>query len=348
MTDDSRPGKWELQLKEKQNAVAMGVPLESIARTVRASYYGEEVMRLQRGRHEVKLMVRYPEEDRKSLARFDDIRVDGGDGVQRPITELADVSVSRGYSEINRIDQKRSITVSSDISEKEGNAKEIVADLQAGFMPELLKKYPALRVRWEGQQEQDSESVRSLGIGLAIALLAMYVLLTMEFTSYGQPMVVMAIIPFGIVGAVIGHWVMGLPLTLFSTLGLVALTGIVVNDSIVLVDFINSAVRGGMPLQQAVLEAGARRFRPVMLTSLTTIAGLAPILTETSFQAQLVIPMAASLCFGLMTSTVLVLVLVPTFYLLYARMFGVTVDSVTAAEAAVVAKPELLVQQASV
>jgi multidrug efflux pump subunit AcrB len=305
-------------------------------------------MRLQRGRHEVKLMVRYPEEDRKSLARFDDIRVDGGDGVQRPITELADVSVSRGYSEINRIDQKRSITVSSDISEKEGNAKEIVADLQAGFMPELLKKYPALRVRWEGQQEQDSESVRSLGIGLAIALLAMYVLLTMEFTSYGQPMVVMAIIPFGIVGAVIGHWVMGLPLTLFSTLGLVALTGIVVNDSIVLVDFINSAVRGGMPLQQAVLEAGARRFRPVMLTSLTTIAGLAPILTETSFQAQLVIPMAASLCFGLMTSTVLVLVLVPTFYLLYARMFGVTVDSVTAAEAAVVAKPELLVQQASV
>lgn len=225
-----------------------------------ASYYGEEVMRLQRGRHEVKLMVRYPEEDRKSLARFDDIRVDGGDGVQRPITELADVSVSRGYSEINRIDQKRSITISSDISEKEGNAKEIVADLQASFMPELLKKYPSLRVRWEGQQEQDTESCPEFGIGLAIALLAMYVLLTMEFTSYGQPMVVMAIIPFGIVGAVIGHWVMGLPLTLFSTLGLVALTGIVVNDSIVLVDFINSAVRGGMPLQQAVLEAGLAAF----------------------------------------------------------------------------------------
>ena len=326
VSDDSRPGKWELQLREKEDAVALGVPLESIARTVRASYYGEEVMRLQRGRHEVKLMVRYPEEDRKSLARFDDIRVDGGDGVQRPITELADVSVSRGYSEINRIDQKRSITVSSDIDEKVGNAKEIVGNLQKTFMPDLLKKYPSLRVRWEGQQEQDTESVRSLGIGLGIALIAMYVLLTMEFTSYGQPMVVMTIIPFGIVGAVIGHWVMGIPLTLFSTLGLVALTGIVVNDSIVLVDFINSAVRGGMPLNQAVLEAGARRFRPVMLTSLTTIAGLAPILTETSFQAQLVIPMAASLCFGLMTSTVLVLVLVPTFYLIYARIFGVTVD----------------------
>jgi multidrug efflux pump subunit AcrB len=145
-------------------------------------------------------------------------------------------------------------------------------------------------------------------------------------------MVVMAIIPFGIVGAVIGHWVMGLPLTLFSTLGLVALTGIVVNDSIVLVDFINGAVRSGVPLELAVLQAGSRRFRPVMLTSLTTIAGLAPILTETSFQAQLVIPMAASLCFGLATSTILVLVLVPVFYLIYARIFGVSVDAVTAAE----------------
>ena len=334
VADDSTPGKWELQLKEKPRAVAMGVPLESIARTVRAAYYGEEVMRLQRGRHEVKLMVRYPEQDRKSLARFEDIRVDGGDGIQRPITELADVTVSRGYSEINRIDQKRSITISADINEKDGNAKEIVADMRAEFMPGLLEKFPGLRVRWEGQQEQDEESVRSLGIGLFVALIAMYVLLTMEFTSYGQPMVVMAVIPFGIVGAILGHWFMGLPLTLFSTLGLVALTGIVVNDSIVLVDFINSAVRSGVPLETAVLQAGGRRFRPVMLTSLTTIAGLAPILTETSFQAQLVIPMAASLCFGLMTSTILVLVLVPTFYLIYGRIFGIAVDSVTSAESA--------------
>lgn len=327
VADDSRPGKWELQLREKPNAVAMGVPLENIARTVRASYYGEEVMRLQRGRHEVKLMVRYPEEDRKSLARLNDIRVDVGDGIQRPITELADVTVSRGFSEINRIDQKRSITISSDINEKDGNAAEIVQDLQVNFMPELMKKYPTLRVRWEGQQEQDFESMRSLGIGLVVALMAMYILLTVEFTSYGQPMVVMAVIPFGIVGAILGHWFLGLPLTLFSMLGLVALTGVVVNDSIVLVDFINSAVRSGVPLEQAVTEAGQRRFRPVLLTSLTTIAGLLPILSETSFQAQLVIPMAASLCFGLMTSTLLVLILVPTFYLQYARMFGIAVEA---------------------
>ena len=323
IADDSRPGKWELQLRENPNAVALGVPLDNIARTVRASYYGEEVMRLQRGRHEVKLMVRYPEADRQSLARFNDIRVDAGDGIQRPITELADVSATRGYSEINRIDQRRSITISADVDEQQAVAREIVGNMQQNFMPSLLKKYPQLRVRWEGQQEQDQESVGSLMVGLAVAMLATFVLLTVEFNSYGQPLVVMAVIPFGMIGAIWGHYFMGLPLTLFSMLGLVALTGVVVNDSIVLVDFINQRTRSGIPLEQAVLEAGQRRFRPVLLTSLTTIAGLLPILSETSFQAQLVIPMATSLCFGLMLATVLVLILVPTLYQVYGHIFGV-------------------------
>ncbi|GAB5442475.1 MAG: efflux RND transporter permease subunit [Fuerstiella sp.] len=317
VADDSRPGKWELQLTEKPNALALGVPLDNIARTVRASYYGEEVMRLQRGRHEVKLMVRYPEEDRNSLANFSDIRVDAGDGIQRPITELANVQVARGYSEINRIDQRRSITLSADVDEEVTNAKEIVTRLQADFIPGLLQKYSGLRVRWEGQQEQDTESMGSLFTGLAVAMVATYVLLTVEFNSYLQPLVVMAVIPFGIVGAIWGHAFMGLPLTLFSMLGLVALTGVVVNDSIVLVDFINARVRSGISVPEAVLEAGQRRFRPVLLTSMTTVAGLLPILTEKSFQAQLVIPMATSLCFGLILSTLLVLVLVPTFYSIY-------------------------------
>lgn len=352
ISDDSRPGKTELQLTEKPGGMALGIPLDRIARTVRASYYGEEVMRLQRGRHEVKLMVRYPEEDRNSLVSFDDIRVDGGDGVQRPISELADVTFARGYSEINRIGQSRSITVSADIDEKEANAKMIVGILQGqlspqqkaknffasllggtpaappnSFMNKLKKKYPSLRVRWEGQQEQDQESVSSLMLGLGIAMIATFVLLTVEFNSYGQPLVVMGVIPFGIVGAIWGHAIMGLPLTLFSLLGLVALTGVVVNDSIVLVDFINARTRVGMPLSQAVIEAGQRRFRPVLLTSMTTVAGLLPILMEKSFQAQLVIPMATSLCFGLILSTLLVLILVPTFYTVYGRLFGVKVDA---------------------
>ena len=161
---------------------------------------------------------------------------------------------------------------------------------------------------------------------MAIALIVMYVLLTIQFTSYWQPAIVMCVIPFGFVGAVWGHAFMGLPITMFSMLGLVALTGVVVNDSIVLVDFINARIRNGVCVEDALLEAGTRRFRPVLLTSLTTIAGLLPILTEKSFQAQIVIPMATSLCFGLLLATLLVLVLVPTFYSIYGRMTGQMTD----------------------
>ena len=318
--DDSRPGKWEIQVKLQEDAQSMGVPLQAVASTIRSAYYGEEVMRLQRGRHEVKLMVRYPPDERRSLANFSDLRIDTGDGVQRPVTELASVNVERGYSEINRIDQKRSITVSADVDEAEANASEVVGVLESEFIPELLKQHPGVSVRWEGQMEQTQESIQSLFRGLMVALMVMFVLLTLEFRSYLQPAIVMAVIPFGTIGALWGHYAMGLPLTLFSMLGIVALTGVVVNDSIVLVDFINARMNAGMPLQQVLLESGRRRFRPVLLTSLTTVAGLLPILTETSFQAQLLIPMANSLCFGLLLATVLVLFLVPTFYSIYGRL----------------------------
>lgn len=322
VSDDSRPGKWEFQLRVKPDAMAMGVPLQEVAETVRASYYGEEVMRLQRGRHEVKLMVRYPRGDRRSLAELDDIRVRAIDGSERPLMELADIDVQRSYSEVNRVDQLRSITISADLDENRANAREIVAELQASFMPQLLDEYSNVSVRWEGQQEQTMESMQSLLVGLAIALVAMFALLTFEFTSYFQPLLIMAIIPFGIVGAIGGHALLGLPLTLFSLFGLVTLTGIVVNDSIVLIDFINMRQREGMPIFEALLDAGRRRMRPIFLTSITTVAGLLPLLFETSFQAQILIPMAVSICFGLTLSTILVLFLMPTFYLLHARLFG--------------------------
>ena len=323
VSDDSQPGKWEFQIRLKDRAKSLGVTLGDVAETVRASYYGDEVMRLQRGRHEVKLMVRYPLEDRHSLADFDQIRVrTAAGGAELPLTELADVHVERGYSEINRVDQMRSVTISADINESQGNAQNVVRDLQKNFMPTLFKDYPDVRVRWEGQQEQTMESVQSLAIGSVAALVAMFVLLTLQFQSYFQPLLIMAVIPFGIVGAIGGHLVMGLPLTLFSFFGIVALTGVVVNDSIVLIDFINHRVREGIPLEEALVDAGRRRFRPVMLTSVTTIAGLMPILLETSLQAQLLIPMATSLCFGLMLTTVLVLILVPTFYLIYSKITG--------------------------
>jgi multidrug efflux pump subunit AcrB len=314
--DDSRPGKWEYQLRVKPRAEAMGVSLADLAATIRSSYYGEEVMRLQRGRHEVKLMVRYPRDERRSLATLDEVRVTGPDGTQRPVSELADVAIVRGYNEINRLGQKRSISVTADIDVAQSTltSSQITGDMQRWLMPDLQKEFPLVRVRWEGEQEQTQESLDSLAVGFVVAVFAMFVLLTMEFKSYFQPLLILAIIPFGCAGAVFGHALMGMPLTLFSMFGLVALSGVVVNDSIVLIDFINARVREGKPLRQALREAGCVRFRPVFLTSITTIGGLLPLLFETSFQAQFLIPMATALAFGLATTTLLVLILVPVMY----------------------------------
>ena len=355
IADDSSPGKWEFQLKVKDRAKAMGISLADLAETVRASYYGEEVMRLQRGRHEVKLMVRYPRDERRSLANFDEIRVrtaspvidlirreversaagsgnsarlaDTGGSPERPLTELAEVEVRRGYSTISRQEQLRSISITADVDDTnvddtKVNARDIVNDMSKSFIPELLAKpeYAGVRVLWEGQQEQTAESIAGLIQGLAVALVVMFALLTLKFQSYFQPVLIMVIIPFGAIGAIIGHWVMDLEITMFSLFGLVALTGVVVNDSIVLIDFINRRVRDGVPLQDALVRAGGRRFRAVFLTSITTIGALLPLLVEKSFQAQVLIPMATSLCFGLMLTTVLVLLLIPTFYSAYARI----------------------------
>ena len=334
ITDDNSPGKWEFQFRVKERALATGVTPTDLGQTVRNAYFGAEVMRLQRGRHEVKLMVRYPKDERDSLVNFREIRVQTADGSQRPITELAEVNLSRGFSEINRVDQMRSITVSADLDEAKADANLIIAELQNEFMPQLKSKHPSLQVRWEGQREQSRESMGSLVTGFAIAIVAMFVLLVLQFQSYIQPLLILMIVPFGMIGAVWGHAIMGLPLTFFSMFGLVALAGVVVNDSIVLIDFINARAQEGKPIREALVEAGQRRFRPIMLTSMTTIAGLAPLMTERSFQAQLLIPMATSLAFGLMVATGLVLILVPVFYLLYLNLteafgFAKTNDSAT-------------------
>ena len=320
--DDSRPGKWEMSLRLNEQGQALGLDEANLAETIRAIYYGEEVMRVQRGRHEVKLMVRYPRNDRADMESFENIRIRDNQGQERPLTEVSEVNFSRELSEINRLNQKRSITVSADVDSEEGSAPLIIAEMQKTFMPGLIKKFKnnqgaTLSVDWEGEQAQTMESLNSMFIGFGIAMVAMFVLLTFEFRSYAQPIIIMSIIPFGWMGAILGHALIGLDLTLFSFFGLVALTGVIVNDSIVLVDFINSRVRDGVPLYDALLSAGKRRFRPIFLTSLTTIAGLFPILLETSMQAQVLIPMAVSLIFGLFAGTLLILVLVPVFYQIY-------------------------------
>ena len=342
---DSHPGKWEYQLRIKENAEAMGVTLADLANTVRASYYGDEVMRLQRGRHEVQLRVRYPREERESLAGFDEIRIRLEDGDERPLTELADVTIARGPAEISRIDQMRSIIVTADVDEDRGNAYNIVQDLDANFIPVLSNEYPNVRHRWQGQQEQTTESVNNLTLGFCLAVGGMFLLLTIQFRSYAQAMLILSIIPFGFIGAILGHVVMGLQLTLFSLFGIVALSGVVVNDSIVLVDFTNRRRLSGMSVHDALVDAGRRRFRPVILTSVTTIAGMLPILLEQSRQAMVVVPMAASLSFGLMLATAVVLVLGPTLYSLIARG-EIVADEEDVAPRQLAEKPEFATEPA--
>ncbi len=319
---DTRQGKWEYRMKVRDDAKAMGISLADVAGTVRASYYGEEVMRLQRGRHEVPLRVRYPREDRNTLVSFSGIRIRNGDGIERPLSEVADVEVARGYSEIRRVNQMRSIGVVADVDESQGNAFNVVADLRANFVPLFEEEFPGVRLEWAGQQEQTTETVNSLTIGFFVVVGAMFLLLTIQFGSCWQAVLILSIIPFGFIGAILGHIVMGIELTLFSIFGIVALAGVVVNDSIVLVDFINRRVAEGMPIRDAIVDGGRRRFRAVLLTSVTTVAGMLPILLERSKEAQVVSPMATSLAFGLSLSTVLVLILAPVMYLITSRISG--------------------------
>ena len=324
--DDSRVGTWELSTELNERGAALGLDENSLASTVRATYYGAEATRIQRGRHEVKLMVRYPKDERQSLENFSNVHVRDSDGVERRLDEIADLSFDRSYSQINRLNQRRAVTVTADVNREQGDAVQILAEMQADFMPELLKRYEEqgakLSINWEGEQAQTQESISSMFTGFAIALLCMFILLTLEFQSYMQPLIILSIIPFGWVGAILGHALLGIDLTLFSFFGLIALTGVVVNDSIVLVDFINRSVRNKVDLHTALMTAGARRFRPIMLTSMTTIAGLCPMLLETSLQAQVLIPMAASLIFGLATGTLLILILVPLFYSIYGSVLS--------------------------
>jgi multidrug efflux pump subunit AcrB len=221
-----------------------------------------------------------------------------------------------------RVDRRRVITVTSDIDENIANASNIVTSLDRQFLPELVKRYPGLKYDLEGQEKRTRESLDSLKKGFSLALMVIYLLLASQFRSYVQPIIIMMAIPFGLIGAILGHLIMGLSFTIISIFGIVALSGIVVNDSLILIDFINRATRGGMAVDEAVMQSGRARFRPVLLTSITTVAGLLPLLLETSFQAQFLIPMAVSISFGLIAATFLTLLYVPALYLIIHDILG--------------------------
>ncbi len=322
ISDTFKPGKEEIKLKARPGAKPLGVSLQDIARQVRQAFYGEEAVRIQRGRDDVKVMVRYAEAERRSLVGIEEMRIRTRDGDEIPLHEVAEVEHGRAYSAIRRVDRKRVITVVSDLDQDVANAAKIVSDLKLNFLPQLLRQYPGVNYGLEGDEKRQAESIGSLKRGFLLALMGMYVILATQFRSYSQPAIIMMAIPFGLTGAVIGHMVMGLDVTLLSLFGMVALSGIVVNDALILIDFVNRTAKGGGSLEEAVESSGRARFRPVILTSVTTIAGLMPLMLERSFQAQFLIPMAVSITFGLLVATVLTLLLVPTLYMIVADVSG--------------------------
>ncbi len=322
ITDNFRPGKQERRVRIKPGARSLGVTMRDIARQVRQAFYGEEALRIQRGSDDVKVMVRYTDRDRRSISGIEEMRIRTRDGRQIPIEEVARIVRGRSYSVINRVNRKRTISVISDIDETRANANNILAALKADFLPRLMQRYPGLSYDLEGQAKETRESLDSIKIGYVLAMMGIFLLLASQFRSYIQPVIIMMAIPFGLIGAVLGHLVMGLEFTIISIFGIVALSGIVVNDSLILIDFINRAIRGGMEENQAVIESGRARFRPVLLTSLTTVAGLFPLLLERGFQAQFLIPMAVSISFGLIAATVLTLLYVPALYLIVKDITG--------------------------
>jgi multidrug efflux pump subunit AcrB len=332
IADSYELGKRELKLKLKPEARALGLTARDLASQVRSAFYGAEALRMQRGRNEIKVMVRYPPEQRRSLANVEEMRIRTPRGGEIPFAQAATIAEGRGYSIIQRTDRKRTVTITAKAHAKQANPAEVIAELKSSLLPQLEADYPGLTFDLEGEQRERAESMRSLRFGFFAALGLIYCLLAIPFRSYGQPLIIMSAIPFGLIGAVFGHLLLGFNISMMSVFGVVALTGVVVNDSLVLIDFINRARRGELEemrriegaasggvqadvaLMHAVMEGCKRRFRPILLTTLTTFFALVPMLAETSIQARFLIPMAVSLAFGVLFATFITLVLIPTLY----------------------------------
>ncbi len=316
INDSYVPGKTEMQIKLKPAARSLGLTLNDLARQVRSALYGAEALRLQRDRDEVKVMVRYPESERKAIGSVEDMRIQAPDGARIPFGEVALVRMARGYASIQRAQRRRVIKVTADVDENVANANEIRKDLERHFLPRLQQEYPGLRYTMEGAGKNQKESMADIIDGFIIALFCIYTLLAIPFKSFTQPFIVMLAIPFGLVGAVAGHLLMGFNLCFISLFGMVGLAGVVVNDSLVLIDATNRLRNEGAASHEAIVTAGGLRFRAVILTSLTTFAGLTPMLLEKSLQARFLIPMAISLGFGILFATGITLILIPCGYLI--------------------------------
>ena len=313
--DGFAPGKQQIDFKIRPEAQSLDLHAADVARQVRQSYYGAQAIRQQRGRNEVKVMVRLPKEERISEFHLEEMILRTPDGGEVPLLEAVDLERGRADTSIERRDGRRVVTVSADVRPR-SQAAQVTEALNAEIFPKLASHYPGLSFSYQGRQADRTESIQSLLRGLLIALVIIFAMLAIPLNSYVQPLIIMVAIPFGLVGAVIGHIIMGYSLSVLSLFGIVALSGVVVNDSLVLIDMANRYRKENLLASDAIHKAALQRFRPIMLTTLTTFGGLAPMIFEQSRQARFLIPMAISLGYGIVFATVITLVIVPSVYLI--------------------------------
>lgn len=316
VADSFELGKTEYVFKLNQQGLAVGLTPSDLGKQLRSAFFGLEAKRFQRGRSEIIVYVRYPKEDRESLSMLNNARIRLPNGAEVPLNTVADITEQRGYSQIQTVNGRRIVSVTADVDPNIATPNQVIALLQKKVLPQLEAQYQGLTHSFEGQSRDQQEDLASLFRNMAIGMMLIYVLLGAQLRSYIQPFIIMSAIPFGIVGAILGHFFLGYDLTFISMFGIVALTGVVINDSVVLIDYLNKHLRAGKTLDESAIIAIKRRFRPILLTTLSTCLGLMPIMTETSLQALFLIPMVISLSMGILFATVVILFLVPCLVLI--------------------------------
>jgi multidrug efflux pump subunit AcrB len=342
--DGYSPGKPQLNFRINEEARSLGLTAGDIARQARNAFYGSEALRQQRGRNEIKVLVRFPESERTSEYHVENLVIRTPAGPHVPLYQVATVEKGRAFREITRRDGHRTVTVTANVQPaKETNL--VLDKLQTDVLPALLRDYPGLSYTFEGRQAHMRDALQSFLYSSTLALILIYVLLAVPFRSYLQPAIIMTSIPFGVVGAVIGHMIMGYSISIISIMGIIALGGVVVNDSLIMIDYANTKRQEGHSPIEAICQAGIRRFRPILLTTLTTFGGLAPMIFETSRQARFMIPMAISLGFGILFATAIMLVLIPCLYLVVEDVLEMFTAVDTPSPAKIPNEPEALVAE---
>ncbi|TXS90651.1 efflux RND transporter permease subunit [Parahaliea aestuarii] len=316
VNDSLQAPRQEIVLALKPAAENLGITLASLARQVREAFHGAEAQRIPRTKEDVRVMVRYPEEERISVANLQDMRVRTPAGAEVPFATVAEMRFEPGYMTIERLNRKRTLEVSADVAEGSSDPRAVVDDIVQRYLPQWQQRYPGLSLALDGELEEEGAFMDAMLKYTALAMLVIYALMAIPFRSYFQPLLVLTAVPFGVMGAIFGHLILDWQISMFSLLGVIACAGVVVNDNLVLIDRINQLRAAGHGVRESLLQGGQDRFRPIILTSLTTFIGLVPIMSETSVQAQFLIPMVTSLAFGVLFATGITLLLVPCLYLM--------------------------------